>query len=121
MVLRERNLGWFDANKDPDGRNRSFHKELADQLKEVIKETWILYNQALKAVNALIAEGKHPSFAGCNALLHTILAALQQLRLHLRIIAPSPDQVFLMEQFKTVREQQDKLEEKMQAAKVHPL
>lgn len=80
-----------------------------------------MYGRAVKEIDALIAEGKHPSFSLANALLQTIRGLLSDLRSHIGPAAPRPSEVTFKKQIDKVKESQRILDEKRQAAKVHPL
>jgi hypothetical protein len=113
-AIRNENIAWFEASKDPEGRQRAFYKELADQLDEIVKEGWVMYGKALKELEA----GKHGAFGACNAFLHTILEALRQYRLHLRMVAPNMDDLYVQQQLKVVGEEHLRIEKYMEEQKM---
>jgi hypothetical protein len=108
-TIRWHNAAWFDQHKDPEGRRRALTKEIADQLGETIKETWVLYGKALNQLNATLQTDKSPqgAFATCNAYIRTIISALQQYRLVMQVVAPRMDDVWLKEMMDKVMSEQE--------------
>jgi len=120
-IIRQQNVKRYTKTMDPEGRNRAFHVEMEDQIRQAMQEAWLMYGRAVKEIDALIVEGKHPNFSHANALLQTIRGLLSELRDHIGAVAPRPSEVYLQEQIDKVKESQRILEEKRQAAKVHQL
>jgi len=126
-IIRQQNIAWFDKQKDPEGRHRALTKEVADQVGETIKETWVLYGKALKKLNAILETDKSPqgAFGTCNAYINTIIRALQQYRLIMQVVAPGMDDVYQAEMLKKVMEEQEKIrkeqEERRMKDRIRPV
>lgn len=42
-IIRKRNAGWYDKNKDPDHRFRSLFKQIYDHFALTIREAWTMF------------------------------------------------------------------------------
>ena len=115
-IIRKQNVKRYTNTMDPERRNRAFHVEMKDQVRQVIQEAWLMYGRTVKEIDALTAEGKHPNFSHANALLQTIRGLLSDLRNHIGAVAPRPSEVYLQEQIDKVKESQRVLDEKRQGA-----
>jgi DNA-binding transcriptional ArsR family regulator len=121
-IIRKQNIAWFDKNIDPEGRRRAFTKELADQIGEVIRESWMLYGKALTRLNDALETGKRSAsaFRACNSYIRTIVKSLQQYRLSVQVVAPSMYDVWLSEKIDKVMKQQEKIRKMMRDSGLLP-
>jgi len=119
QTIRQGNVAWFDRNKDPDGRLRSFFKEYADKLNEIYREAWARYAAAINPQPTERNPNPQPtSIQNQIGLLNTMLNALRELRVHYRMVAPSIDEVYYRQQLDELRKA---IYEKRQAEKVSPI
>jgi hypothetical protein len=113
-TIRNENVAWFQKFKEPAQRLDAFFKEFADRLTAVYREAWVQYNAAVNPQ----PPAQPTSIQNRIGLLNTMLAALRDLRVHYRMIAPSIDEVYYRQQLEELKRA---IYEKRQAEKVTPL
>ena len=113
-TIRNENVAWFQKFKEPAQRLDAFFKEFADRLTAVYREAWVQYNAAVNPT----PPAQPTSIQNRIGLLNTMLAALRDLRVHYRMIAPSIDEVYYRQQLEELKRA---IYEKRQAEKVTPI
>lgn len=98
---RHENAVWYEENRSPKDRQRTYFKEVADELVLVTKEAWREYSVAAQ-------KGDLKGLAARVGLLKTLLAAVALYREHIGLVSPSIDELWVhdaIEEFKqAVRE-----------------
>jgi len=113
-TIRNENIEWFREHREPAQRLNAFFKEFADRLTAIYREAWVQYNAAINP-----PAGTQPTnIQNRIGLLNTMLAALRDLRVHYRMVAPSIDEVYYRQQLEELKRA---VYEKRQAEKVTPI
>ncbi|GEM_PF-5689513 len=111
QVILRRKAGEFTADMDREGRKRHYYAKIRDGFGFAISQASFIYDRAVKEYESQVAEGKHPSIARTVPPLLAMITALEKMRVHLGLIQPTPDQVYIEQMIKQIVDQYQKIQE----------